>query len=184
MYTADAGGSNYSVSLRTKGFKNYQSLYTENPLLNVGVKKETYTITAHTYADKINVSLKFVKVREGKFGSSRKKAPLVKKKSTRNALIITDAKKVHWYKLKNTNGKKMTITIKTIMNGGGNYGGLKITAYKGSKNIGSGKVSADTAKKSFIIRTNLSTKKAGKGTYYLKIQSYNGGNGKFSVRWK
>lgn len=150
----------------------------------MGVKKGTYTFTAHTSAKALNITLKYVKVKEGKFGTSRKKAPLLKKKSSRSGLIITDAKKAHWYKLENKNGKKMTITINTVLNGGGGYGGLKVTAYQGSRNIGSGTIYSDTSKKVFTITTTLSNKKASKGTYYLKIQSYNGGNGKFSIKWK
>lgn len=174
----------YAVQMKTKGFKDYEYVSSSDNTRYIGVKKGTYTFSIKTNTEIYGAKVKYVKVSENKYGAKKKKAAKVKRKKKVNGLIVTDAKKPHWYKIKVGKGKKQVkITLDTHLSGGGSYGGLKITAYKGKKNIGSGTVYAGALHKEFKISPVLGNKLK-KGTYYIKIQSYKGGTGQYTFKWK
>lgn len=169
--------------VKTKKFKDYEHLSFESPLLDVGVKKGTYQFTAKPSVPSYYLAIKFTKLSESKYGSSKKKAAVIKKNKKAKGLFITDSKKVHWYKIKHTNTKAIKVYIKPTMSKGGSYGGYTVTIYKGSAKVGPYTEQANS--NLTVSLYNLGNKsKLAKGTYYVKVQSYNGGNGSFTVKWK
>ena len=143
-----------------------------------------YTFAVKTYSPIYNIRVNFVKVAENKFGAKKKKAVSLKAKKAYKGLIITDAKKAHWYKFKNKKVHKVKITVTSNLCNGSSLGGLRVTAYGKKGKIGSKIIYADAASSSFTLYTVGKGSKLAKGTYYLKVESYNGGNGYFTVKWK
>ena len=98
-------------------------------------------------------------------------------------MIITNAKKAHWYKIKNPKKQKVKLVFKTKLTGGGNYGGIKVTFY--NKNSSFYKIiSAGTGKATIQPYTIGSGEKLKKGTYWVKVESYKNGTGFFKMTWK
>jgi hypothetical protein len=67
---------------------------------------------------------------------------------------------------------------------GGTLGGIKITVRFPDKTTQSTTLYARSKGKYDIVYDNIGGSKMKKGTYYIKIQSYNGGNGYFTVKLK
>lgn len=110
-----------------------------------------------------------------KSGSKKSKAVTIKKNSTKKGTILAGSSQADWYKFKLTGSKSVKIYFKGRTNDQ-----LKITVYKGSKNIGSSTLYYyDTS------RTLSSIGKLSKGTYYIKIQRVNSkSSGWYSLKWK
>jgi len=184
-----AGDVTYStykanVYYKTSGFKDFDDMSSNDALRWIGVKKGTYTFSVKSNSPMYGVSVKFTKVKQGKYGTKKKKAKTIKKKATRKGLMITNAKKAHWYKFKNPKLKKVKITIKGKVSGVGRYSGLKVTVY--NKRGSSFSEYFRSNNKSITIKPYTLGKgnKLAKGTYYIKVESYKSGNGYFSVKWK
>ena len=188
LTVGDATNSGYgSAYIKTKGFKDFEYLSdTSTSIGNVrwiGAKKGTYTFSVKTYSPIYGVKSKFTKVKESKYGAKKKKAVKIKKKKTVKGVIITNAKKAHWYKLKNPKKQKVKLVFKTNLTGGGNYGGIKVTFY--NKNSSFYKIiSAGTGKATIQPYTIGSGEKLKKGTYWVKVESYKNGTGFFKMTWK
>ncbi len=181
----DVSTVGYGLYIKTKGFKDYNYVFgkdsTSYHTQYIGVKKGTYTIKVKTYSPMYGVKYKFVKTKEGAFGTKKSKAKKITKGNVRKGVIVTDAKKVHWYKFKNPKKQKVTFIYKTRLNAGGNYGGIKVTI--SGKGSSSSRVIYDDTASTSIKYYNTGTKLA-KGTYYIKVQSYHNGTGFFSLKWK
>ena len=149
----------------------------------IGVKKGTYTIQVKSYSPIIGVTYKFVKKSQSSYGTKKAKAKTLKKKKTYKGLIITNSKKSHWYKFKNPKLQKVSIVIDHKLSGGGN-GGIKVTVINKSGSKFVDYIYPNQAKYETSIYTVGKNNKLAKGTYWIKIQSYNGGNGYFTVKWK
>lgn len=174
----------WSVYFKTSGFSDYEYLSSSDARRYVGVKKGTYTISVKSYTPIYGVKIKFNKVKEAKYGTKKSKAKTIKRNKTIKGLIITNKKKAHWYKFKNPKLKKVTITIKGKTNGGGKYGGYKITMYDKRGSIGTTYISSSHPSVTIKPYTLGKGNKLVKGTYRLKVQSYKGGSGYFTVKWK
>lgn len=173
------------VKLRAKGFKDWVSLssYSNDFTTYVGVKKGTYTIKM-TGAGLYAVKVQFVKKAETSARTTKKKAALIKKKKINRGVIATDKKKVHWYKIKNPKKQKMTIVVNAQkMSAGGSTGKLKVTIVypTGSKDSTTVKLGASN---DLSVTYSTTYGKANKGTYYLKVESVDGANGYYTLKWK
>ena len=180
---ADVSGSTYSVKVKTSGFADYEYLSSSANTTWIAVKKGTYTFTTNTYAPIYGVKAKFTKVKEGKYGKKKSKAVTLKKKKTAKGLIITNGKKAHWYKFKNTKTKKVKLTFKTSLSGGGGYGGIKITVY-GPRNSFTKYIYSGTGTTTIQPYTTTTGNKLAKGTYRIIVESYKNGTGYFTLKWK
>lgn len=181
----DNSSYDYNIYFKTKGFKDEEYLTTSDTRRYIGVTKGTYTISLRSYASSITVNLKMCKVKEGKFGTKKSKASKLKKKSARKGVIITNSKKTHWYKIVNPKNQKLKLVVNAKkMNGGGYYGGLKVSVVYPNKNVRYSILDAGYSTEYSITYGKYGTTKARKGTYYVKVQSYNGGNGYFVLKWK
>lgn len=178
----DATGT-YSMYYKTKGFKDFEYLTQSDAQRYIGVKKGTYTIQVKSYSPIIGVTYKFVKKSQSSYGTKKAKAKTLKKKKTYKGLIITNSKKSHWYKFKNPKLQKVSIVIDHKLSGGGN-GGIKVTVINKSGSKFVDYIYPNQAKYETSIYTVGKNNKLAKGTYWIKIQSYNGGNGYFTVKWK
>ena len=181
---ADDSDYAYSVQLKTTGFKDYENIPSNNIRRYIGVKKGTYTFTVKSFAPVYNFKVRLYKVTQNKYGASKKKAVSLKAKKTYKGLIVTNAKKVHWYKFKNTKLHKVSIIVKAKCNDGGSYGAYKVTLYDKKGSIGTSYLYGDTASKTLNPYTIGKGSKLVKGTYWVKVESYTGGNGYFSIMWK
>lgn len=182
----DISGSKYpaNVYAKTKGFSDFVSFNSSGNISYVGVKKGTYTFTVKTYTPIYGVKATFKKVKESKYGKKKSKAVTLKKKKTVKGLLITNSKKAHWYKFKLKKNQKVTLNFKTALCGSGSYtGGLKYTLYA-SYDTGSGTIYDGVRKLPYKPYTIGMKPKLKRGTYYLKIESYNGGTGYYTIKWK
>ena len=184
----DADGENgYSVSYKVTGFKDYDSCPISDIRRYIGVQKgKTYTFTIKTYAPIYAFRVRLYKVTQGKYGSKKSAASAIKKKALRKGIIWTNNKKVHWYKIVNPKLQKVNVKIGMKMSAGegGKYsGGLKVTFYDKKGSMGYSKINATYASKKVNLYTTNSGGKLRAGTYWIKVESYGGGNGYFTVKW-
>lgn len=179
---SDAG---FSIKMKTKGFSNYQTLYNkDDSVLYVGCKKGTkYSFNLETYAPAYAAKVLFNQVKESKYGTSKKKAASIKKKSNVKGLLITGGQKTHWYKFKNPKTQKVNFTVRTrLSDTGSKLGGMKITVYSGKQS--STRTFYSAGKTYTWTIYNTSGQKLKKGTYYLKVAPYNKATGEFLLKWK
>ena len=185
LYAAN-GIDAYSISMQATGFKGWEYLSSSNGYsTSIGVKKGTYTISLRGAAI-YDVSTTFHSVKETSAKTSKKKAASIKKGKANKAIIpANNLKKVHWYKIKNPKNQKLTLAVNgKNISGGGNYGKLKITVYFPDKTSRSATLSAGYSDSFSVTYGPIGTKKARKGTYYVKVVSENGGNGYYTLKWK
>jgi hypothetical protein len=177
----------YGINIKAPGFKRYEYLSTNDYTRKIGVKKGTYTIKIKTASSAVAVYYKFYKVKESKYGTSKSKAVSIKKKSKRKGIIVTNDKKAHWYKIKNPKKQNLAVVINANnMNGGGNgtLGGVTATFVFPNGSSQTKTVYAGQTATISLYYDTYGSQKARKGTYKVKISSYNGGNGYFTVKWK
>ncbi len=174
----------YSINYKTSGFKDYELLTLKDVRRVIGVKKGTYTFTVKSSAPIYKLRVKFTPVKESKYGTSKKKAKAIKKKKTSKALMITNAKKTHWYKFKNKKLQKVSVVLDTKISEGNSVGGLKVTIYDKKRQIYTRTLYSDSKSLTVKLYTIGKKNKLKKGTYYVKVESYKGGNGYFTVKWK
>lgn len=187
----DPNGS-YSVNMRTNGFGDYEYVSSSDVRRVIGVKKGIYTFRVKSYASVIAYRVKFNKVKESKYGLKKSTAVKIKKKSLRKGLIVANDHKSHYYKFYNPKLQKVKVVITTSLNsgttaslnGGGKYGGIKVTFYDKRGSIGSAIINPSTPSTTFELKTLGKNNRLVRGTYKIKIQSYKYGNGYFTVKWK
>ncbi len=173
-----------TVYAKTKGFSDFVSFNSSGNIIYVGVKKGTYTFTVKTSTPIYGVKASFKKIKESKYGKKKSKAVTLKKKKTVKGLLITNSKKAHWYKFKLNKNQKVTLNFKTALCGSGSYtGGLKYTLYA-SYDTGGGTIYDGGREISYKPSTIGLGSKLKKGTYYLKVESYKGGTGYYTIKWK
>lgn len=178
----DASGTS-SVSYKTSGFKDFEYLTQDDAQRYIGVKKGTYTIQVKSYSPIVGINYKLVKKSQNAYGTSKAKAKALKKKSTFKGLLITNSKKAHWYKFKNPKLQKVTVVVGHKSSGGG-YGGIKVTLYDKRGSIGYRTIYPNDGTFKTSVYTLGKNNKLVKGTYWIKVESYNGGNGYFTVKWQ
>ncbi|MBQ6440334.1 MAG: hypothetical protein IJJ06_09470 [Mogibacterium sp.] len=175
----------YSIRVKANGFKDW-SYFSQSKgfSTNIGVKKGTYTISLKGAAV-YEVSTSFHKVKETSAKSSKKKSASIKKGKLNKGIIpANNRKKVHWYKIKNPKNQKMTLSVNAKkMSDGGSIGSLYVTVYTRGQST-SYRVYAGSSDIRDITYGKIGTKKASKGTYYVKIESNEGANGYYTFKWK
>ena len=185
LYAAN-GIESYSISMQANGFKGWEYMSSSNGYsTSIGVKKGTYKISLRGAAV-YDISTTFHSVKETSAKSSKKKAASIKKGKLNKAIIpVNNQKKVHWYKIKNPKNQKLTLSVNgKKISGGGAYGKLKITVYFPDKKSRSATLSAGYSDSFSVTYGTIGTKKARKGTYYVKVVSESGGNGYYTLKWK
>ena len=170
--------------MKTSGFGDYEYVSSSNIRRTIGVKKGTYTFKVKSNAPVIAYRARFYKVSESKYGLKKSTACSMKKKVYKKGLIVANDKKSHYYKFYNPKLQKVSIVINTAINGGGNYGGIKVTLYDRKGTIGTKTIYPETATTTIKLYTLGKNNRLVKGTYKIKVQSYKSGNGYFSVKWK
>lgn len=184
--SAASGLDSYGISMRATGFKGWEYLSSTNGFSrNIGVKKGTYTISLKGAAI-YEVSTSFHKVKETSAKKTKKKAASIKKGKLNKGIIPANSrKKVHWYKIKNPKNQKLTLAVNAKkMSGGGGYGNLKITVYFPDKTSRYANINAGVSDQLSVTYGKIGTKKARKGTYYVKVVSTDGANGYYTLKWK
>lgn len=143
----------------------------------IGVKKGTYYLAVKSSASVYKVKYTYTKV-ASKVAASKKKAKVLKsgKKTTGIAAVGESA---NWYKIKNAKKREVKVSCSGKTFGGGSYGGLRATLYKGSK-----KISTIALNGTYPTGTLRSYSKLSKGTYYLKVSRYDTGSGYYALKLK
>lgn len=177
---ADGFNPGYSVYVSTAGFKGWKYL---NDTTFIGVKKGTYKISLKG-APLYSVKLSFTKIKETSAKTSKKKAAKIKKGKLNKGIIVTNSKKVHWYKIKNPKNQKLNIAFDARKMTDGGSGTIKITAYFPKGKAQSITARAGDSGKFYIRYGTVGTKKALKGTYYIKVESKGGTSGYYTLKWK
>ncbi|MBR2674916.1 MAG: hypothetical protein IKE52_05620 [Mogibacterium sp.] len=189
--TITAAGVGYSgdptsASVKVNGFKDWEYLspYTNNNTTFVGVKKGTYTIQLKG-SQKINATVSFTKVKKTADKPSKNKAATIKKKKANKGLVVVDKKKPQWFKIKNPKNQKMTLVLdSTKMSYGNSFSSLKITVVFPNGKTDWTYFYPGSTKKIRVSYGPIGSKKAMKGTYYIKVQSQKGANGYYTLKWK
>jgi len=178
-----SGTSFYGCNYKTKGFKDYGWADKDDATRFIAVKKGTYTFSVKPIGNYALISAKFTKVKQAKYGTKKGKAATLKAKKAKKGLIITDAKKTHWYKFKNKKTKKVRVYV-NAKESGSSIMGIKVSMYDKRGLIGSRTIYSPGGKLTIKPYTFGKGGKLIKGNYWIKIQSYNKGNGYFTVKWK
>ncbi len=174
----------YGVDMKTAGFSDYVWFSSTRNIRRYGVKRGWYTFYVNTYGDNLYIRAHFAKIVQSKYGTKKSKASKIKKKKIKRGVLPIGAQKTHWYKFKNTKKHKVTVTLNSFIAQTGDYsGGIKISFYKGKKLYGSSTI-YEGEKSNAFNPYNASGNKLKTGTYYIKIQSVNGGSGHFTLTWK
>ena len=150
-----------------------------------GVKKGTYYIAVKTYNDNYyGLQATFSSVKENS-GTSKSKAKSISKGSTKKGVITVSQKAGtgDWYKLVVKKTQKVTFKVNARL--GGYSGGVKFAVYKRGSSYAFGSISAhETASGELKPYTFGKGGKLAAGTYYIKVEKYNDGNGYYSIKWK
>lgn len=176
----------YSVNVKTKGFKDWSYLSSSNNYTEyIGVKKGTYTIQLKG-AELYKVKVSYVKIKETSAKTAKSKAASLTKNKINKGIVAVNKRKVHWYKIRNPKNQKLTLAVnaKKMSGGGSSLGKLKITCYFPDGKSSYGNLYAGTADQFKITYGKIGTTKALKGTYYIKVESQDGSNGYYTLKWK
>ena len=179
--------STYSVKLKAKNYKDWSYLSSGNNYTEyIGVKKGTYTIKLSGYPTLYSVKTSFVKVKETSAKTTKSKAAALTKKKLNKGIITVNKKKVHWYKIKNPKTQKLTLAVnaKKLSGGGSSLGKLKVTCYFPDGKSSYGNLYAGHSDQFKITYGKIGTSTARKGTYYIKVESQDGANGYYTLKWK
>ena len=183
----DAFSSNYSTYVMTAGFNGWEYMSSSrNYSTGIGFKAGTHTIQVKGIASAYRIKTVFHPVKETSNKTSKKKAAKIKKKKSNKAIIPAGSSKAHWYKIKQPSNKKMTLVVNAgyLSNGGPSTGKLKVTMY-----YPNGKHESRTLYPGYkgtykVYYGRGFTKKAARGTYYVKVKPSGGANGYFTLKWK
>lgn len=155
----------------------WRSVYDAKGARGLAVKKGTYYIAFKTGARVVSAKATFKAVKT-KVKTKKSKAKKLKKGKTVKA-VVAAGEKAAWYKFKNTKKHKVKIYLKSKTFAGGNYGGIKVTVYEGSRSMGSCSLNG-----TFPNNTLKSLSKLSKGTYRIKVEGYETGCGYYTLKWK
>jgi hypothetical protein len=183
VFPSDEYGYAY---LKGPGFRDYEYISSSNHTRYIGVKKGTYTFKVKSSSYSVKVKYKFKRVKESTYGTRKSKAKALKKYKTKKAIFVTNKKKAHWYVLRNP--KKQTVALyvnaKKLCGGGSYSGGVKVTVYFPDGQSRYTVVYPGNYGNLYIRRDVYGGSKCMRGTYRIKVSSYEGGTGYFTLKWK
>ncbi len=171
------------VLIKADGFEGPEYLTPKRNRTYIGVSKGIYTISARSVKSEYDVRLKFKKIKEGKFGITKTAAPVIKKYRSRKGILATDKHPTHWYKIKHSNTRPIRIKAKTLNSTGG-HGGIQVSLYQGGSLRGNDFTLRNEDSINFKVPPYKNARYLDKGIYYIKVESYLGGNGYYSIKWK
>ena len=148
-----------------------------------GVKKGTYYIAIKSSSQTYGVNVTLTSVTESKAGAARNKAPALSKGSAKKGIITCaqSSKSVDWYRFTIKKSQKVYLDVTTRVG----KGALRISVYKSGKtaDCGAGLYDKDYPAGTIMPYTSKYTKKLSAGTYYIKVQKHNLGNGYYKIKW-
>lgn len=147
---------------------------------NIGVKKGTYYIAVNTSAPYYQIMATFHKVSLSATGAYKYYARSMKKGYSKRGVLAVSSSASNWYKITLNKKKTVRLYASTLTGRGGSCkeARLKVTVYKGNKVVKS-RYFSYASPSGYVI-----SKKLSKGTYYVKVSRYMGGNGWYSLTWK
>ena len=175
---------NSSKSSYYSGYE-YLSSGSNGSTTNIGVRKGTYYIAVKSGDPAYGIMATFSKAKVSATGTKKSRSKSIYKKSTRRGVLAASSGISNWYKFKVSKKQVVKFSVSTLTSTGGSYsiGGVQVTVYKGKQSIYSyfyyGKPSG------YIQPYNIyKGHKLSKGTYYIKVSKFHGGNGYYSLKWK
>lgn len=178
----------FSSSKKALFKKGYESVSSSKGYkTRIGVTKGTYYVGIKTSDPYYGLNLKFTKVSE-KSGSTKGKAVKLSKGKTKKGIITASqsTSSGDWYKFTLSKAQKVKLDISTLTSQGGNYGGLKVSIYSGKSSYAFGTASFNYSMPNDTLApyTYGMGEKLQAGTYYIKVQKYNDGNGYYKIKWQ
>lgn len=154
---------------------------------NFGVKKDvTYYLKIEssyaTYSNNYKLGVRYgMTARTDRAIGKKNNAKTLKRKAdaTNTLFIASNSTSTDWYKFKVTEKRA---TVFRVNASDMSSGALTITAYRGSKKIGTSTVYAGDSK-DFTITYGTTYGKADAGTYYVKVVKNKMASGKYAIRY-
>ncbi|MCI8609398.1 MAG: hypothetical protein HFE73_07120 [Firmicutes bacterium] len=177
----------FSSSKKALFKKGYESVGSSKDYkTRIGVGKGTYYVGVKTSDPYYAINLKFTAVKE-KSGSTKAKAVKITKGTTKKGIITASqsTSSGDWYKFTLSKAQKVSIDVSTLTSQGGGSGGLKVSIWSGSKSysFGSAEFNYYVPDDTLSPYTYGMGGKLQAGTYYIKVQKYNDGNGYYKIKW-
>ena len=168
----------------------FEKISMTNGSTNYGVKKGVYYLGVKTASNSPIYSIKITKKAVAtKAGAKASKAVVLKRGKAKSGVINTANKKVaatHWYKIKLTRQKKVTIYIQNLSS----LGGLRVSIIppKGYLNKLTKVYPNNQTKGTLVLSktTSISSKSQplDPGTYYICVSGNKYGSGYYALKWK
>lgn len=151
---------------------------------NQGLSKGTYYIRIENPDLTYMLKPVFKPIKKSRYRTRRSARNISKGYRYRGIISITDRiGSANWYKFRLYRHRKVRLSFRSVLNGGGSYGGIRVYLYTRKSN------------KPFAMKTLYSTRPNGvlrpytkklrgrlaKGTYYIKICKFGYGNGYYSL---
>lgn len=152
----------------------------------IGVTKGTYYLAVKTTDPYYGINVKFTSVKENS-GSTKGKAKSLSKGNTKRGIITASQSSTSgdWYKFTIKKAQKVKIEVSTLTSQGGGNGGLKVSFYQGKNSYSSFTENFNYYNDSDTITLyTVGSSKLAAGTYYMKVQKYNDGNGYYKIKWQ
>ena len=138
------------------------------------------------------MKVNFVKVKETSAKTSKSRAASIRKGKVNKGLVFVkktksdyNQKRVHWYKLKITKNQKVTLNVDARkMSDAGSTGKLAVTFYGARGQKLTDYVYGGSSKELSYYTIGLSGNRLKRGTYYIKVESKDCGNGYYTIKWK
>lgn len=179
--------SSFNVKLtnsKKKSLSDFEYIYTSKAYkTRIGVTKGTYYIAVKNSDNAYGIKASFTSVKESS-GSTKSKAKSISKGGTKKGIITASQSSTSgdWYKIRVTKSQKVNIAVSSLTSGSG----LKISFYQAGNSYASVTkyLSYSAPSGTIQLYTYGNNNKLAPGTYYIKVQKYNGGNGYYSIKWK
>lgn len=175
-------GSETYVKLLNSTKKTISSSVRLTSSTRYGVNKGTYYIAVKSTSKVYGIKASLTTVTESKAGTTRSKASRIYKGATKKGIITASqsSKIADWYKFTISKSQKVYLDVTTRIG----KGQLRIAVYKSGKtaNCGARLYDKNYSEGTIMPYTSKYTKKLSAGTYYVKIEKKNSGNGYYKIR--
>lgn len=186
----DGHSGTFYVILRNRNgkkiFHSAEPLSSKRQYTYIGVKRGTYYLSIRSFlaSPMYAVRVKSYGVSISSRGSSSRRAATLKKGHSKKGIVFaTSPSRSYYYKIHLTRSQKVTLRTTCRVGAGGSRSGagirIRIWNSRSSK-------ACTLTKKYRGMKIRLHTKgstKLQRGTYYIRVSGYHGGNGYYKIKW-
>ena len=183
LLNTSGSGTTTTVRLANSSKKYLTTAETLGDKTQFGVKAGTYYIAIKSDAALYQIKPTFTTVTESKTGTTRSKAVALKKGGVKKGVITASQgnNTGDWYKFTIKKSQKVYLDVTSRLS----KGQFRISVYKSGTSTVYGRGTFDKTLQSGSVMPykNKYTKKLPAGTYYIKVEKRNGGNGYYKLKW-